>query len=112
MTTLRKSDLSRAWRSLVDRCQRLNFGHLEEVIFEDGEPIACARAVKTFKPGPGANNGAAEGAFHADVALREQWRDVLVLAQAHEYLVVRRFEVAHGNPLKLLVGEDGHDFCA
>jgi hypothetical protein len=112
MTTLRKSDLSRAWRALVDRCQRLNFGHLEEVLFVDGEPMGCARVVKTFKPGPGTNNGYADGAGRVDVALREQWRDVLVLAQTTEHLVVRRFEVAHGNPLKLLVGEDGHDFCA
>lgn len=112
MKTLYKSDLSPAWRALVDRCQRLNFGHLEELVFVDGEPIDSVRSVKTFKPGPNSNNGPADDAYRADAALREQWRDVLVLAQATEQLLIRRFEVAHGNPLKLLVEEAGDEFQA
>ena len=112
MKTLYKSDLSPAWCALVNRCQRLNFGHLEDLVFVDGEPIDSVRSVKTFKPGPNSNNGPAEGAFRADVALREQWREVLVLAQSTEHLVIRRFEVAYGNPFKLLVEEGGDEYCA
>jgi len=103
MKELRKSELSRPWQLFVTGCQRINFGSLEDVEFQDGEPVGRAIAQKTVAFGGQRENGPASEFGDPHAVLRESWQDVITLAAAHPYLLVRRFEIAHGNPLKLHV---------
>ena len=105
MKPLRKSALSPAWRAFVNHCQRLNFATLEDVEFRDGEPVGTMTAVKTIAFGCLKNNGAAREFGDSDSVLSERWRDAITLVASRAHLRVRRFEIAHGDPLKLHVEE-------
>ena len=98
---IRKSALSPAWRAFVNHCQRLNFGVLEDVQFQDGEPVGRAHVLKTLSFGGHKNNGPAPDLDNPNAVLRDSWIEVFILAAANPNLLVRRFELAHGNPLKL-----------
>ena len=96
-----KSALSRAWRSYIDLCERLNFGALEDVHFRSGEPIGTITSLKTIAFGTRKDNGPSARAGDPDGVLTESWQDVIALVGSVPELHVRRFEVAHGNPVKL-----------
>ena len=107
MNTQTRTNLSPAWLQLVELCREINFGHIEDVEFRDGNPVAHGSIVKTVMPGPNKANGpAVSGSF----PLRPQWTDVFAVAASAPMVRVRRFEVAHGNPLKLHVEGDGGTF--
>ena len=105
MKPLHKSSLSPAWRVFVNACQRINFGVLEDVQFQDGEPVGRANALKTLSFGGHKNNGAAPDFDNPNAMLRDAWHEVIALTASKPHLVVRRFELAHGNPLKLTLEE-------
>ena len=100
MRTARKIELPNPWTKLVELCREINFGYIEGVQFQDGLPTRYGPVIKTVMPGPNKNNGPAT-AF--DGSLKPQWADVYDVAQSATLVSVRRFEVAHGNPLKLHV---------
>ena len=105
MKTLRKSALSPAWRALVNRCQNLNFAVVDGVTFEAGEPVEAGTAVKTVAFGTMKDNGPAPAFGDPEAVLSDAWMGVITLAASRQHLRVRRFEVAHGNPLKLHIEE-------
>jgi len=92
---------------LVELCREVNFGYIEDVQFQDGLPTNHGAVVKTVMPGPNKNNGPA---LAFDSPLKPQWEEVFTLAQSTAVVRVRRFEVAHGNPLKLHVEREGGAF--
>lgn len=102
------SDLSAPWQALVELCQELNFGYIEGLEFRGGKPAGELVTVKTFRPGK--DNGASSTVGKADAPLRLQWGDVFGLAVSRPIVKVRRFEVAHGNPLKLHVEKARGEF--
>jgi hypothetical protein len=101
------TNLSPAWLQLVELCREVNFGHIEEVEFRDGNPVAHGSVVKTVMPGPKKANGPAGS---SSFPLRPQWTEVFAVAESAPVVRVRRFEVAHGNPLKLHVETAGGAF--
>lgn len=90
--------LSPAWRKLIRHCARLNFGHIENLVFENGEPRDGFRSIKTFSPGK--DNGPSKLLHDPDAARKPQWIEVLALVRSRSDLRVAKFEVAHGLPLK------------
>jgi len=92
---------------LVELCREINFGHIEDIEFRDGSPVSYGVVVKTIKPGPNMLNGPAP---IPGPPLRPQWTQVFAVAQAEPVVRVCRFEVAHGNPLKLHVQTEGGAF--
>jgi len=102
---IRKSALSPAWRVFVNACQRINFGVLEDVQFQDGEPVGHVNALKTLSFGSHKNNGSAPDFDNPSAMLRDAWHEVIALAASKPHLLVRRFDIAHGNPLKLTLEE-------
>jgi hypothetical protein len=90
---------STAWRKLIRHCARLNFGHLENLVFVNGEPQDGFRSIKTFSPGK--DNGPSKLIDAPDIARKPQWVEVLSLAASMPNLQVAKFEIAHGLPLKL-----------
>jgi hypothetical protein len=107
MNTRTKVDQFPAWRQLVELCQEINFGYIEDVLFQAGVPVSHGPAVKTIMPGPNKDNGRATT---TGLPLRPQWAEVLAVAGSAPEVLVRRFEVAHGNPLKLHVAREGGQF--
>jgi hypothetical protein len=99
------SDISAPWQTLVQLCQELNFGYIEGLEFRGGKPTGELLTVKTFRPGK--DNGPSPVAGRADLPLKPQWHDVFALALSQPVVRVRRFEVIHGNPLKLHVEGSG-----
>jgi len=96
--------LSPSWRQLIRHCARLNFGHIANLVFQNGEPKGDFRTIKTFHPGK--DNGPSRLFFEAEESLRPQWVEIMVLVQSRPSLRVVKFEVAHGLPLKLQVEEE------
>ena len=105
MKPLRKSALSPAWRAFVSHCQRLNFGALEDIEFRGGEPVGTMTAVKTVAFGAMKNNGPAPAFGDSGSVLSERWQEAIALVASQPIICVRRFEIAHGDPLKLHVEE-------
>lgn len=105
MRAIFMSDLSATWQALVQLCQELNFGYIEGIEFRGGKPTGELVTVKTFRPGK--DNGPSPVAGQADAPLKPQWGDVFALAVSRPIVKVRRFEVAHGTPLKLHVEGSG-----
>ena len=91
-------NLSPDWRKLIRHCARLNFGHIENLTFENGEPKEGFRSIKTFSPGK--DNGPSRLFHDPDAASKPQWIEVLALVRSRSNLRVSKFEIAHGLPLK------------
>ena len=96
-----------AWRQLVELCQEINFGYIEDVVFRAGLPVSHGPTVKTIMPGPNKDNGRAAT---TGLPLRPQWAEVFAVAESASEVFVRRLDVAHGNPLKLHVAREGGRF--
>jgi hypothetical protein len=107
MRTLHDTPVRPEWRALVRLCRELNFGYIEEVVFRDGLPASHGPAVKTVMPGPNKDNGPAAP---TGLPLRAGWTVVFAVAESAPEVVVQRFEIAHGNPLKLHVVSAGGTF--
>lgn len=110
MNLIHKNDLPSAWKALVELCEDINFGHIEDLVIADGLPTHYSASVKTMMPGPNKDNGPAQTATAATVPLKPQWADVLALALSKVPVRIRRLEVAHGCPLKLHLERAGGAF--
>lgn len=110
MKLLYKSELPSQWIALIDLCETINFGQVENIEIRDGLPLSYSASVKTVMPGPNKDNGPAQASSAPASPLKPQWADVLALALSKVPVRIRRLEVAHGCPLKLHLESAGGAF--
>ncbi len=103
MNTSSLNALAPSWRALIGLCEDINFGYLEDLEVRDGEPVSYGLAIKTIMPGPNKENGPAMSRAGTRAGLKPQWLEVFALASGQRTLKVKRLDIAHGAPLKLLV---------
>lgn len=103
---VKKTDLTPAWRRLVELMQRINFGCIEGLIVRDGEPV--------FRPSPRvirevkfcAENGPRPEATKQDFALKKEVCDLMVRIESLDNGIILALEVKHGLPFKMSLEED------
>ena len=104
MKTQRRNELPASWQRLVELCRQVNFGYIEDVVFQNGLPSNHGAVIKTVMPGPNKDNGSG---VSVGSILRPQWADVFAVATSAPLVRVRRFEIVHGNPFRLHVEDSG-----
>ncbi|GEM_PF-6056566 len=110
MKLLYKSELPSQWIALIDLCETINFGQVENIEIRDGLPLSYAASVKKVMPGPNKDNGPAQPPPSPSSPLRQQWAEVFELAARTPDIRIRRLDVAHGCPLKVHVETGGGTF--
>lgn len=101
MVPRRKTELSASRQRLLKVFQRINFGRVEQLRIENGEPIlaASSRIIREFKPGS-ENNPRSE--LHAtDYLLKTQVRELFQFFDEIGSGVIDVVEFKHGLPFKL-----------
>jgi len=104
MKIQRRNELPASWQRLVELCRKVNFGYIEDVVFQNGFPSGHGAVIKTVMPGPNKNNGPG---VSVGSTLRPQWADIFAVATSAPLVRVRRFEIVHGNPFRLHVEDSG-----
>jgi len=99
------SQLSAARRRLLETISKLNFGRIENLVIQNGQPV--------FDPPPsilrdvkfGAENGPHAKSALSDFSLKSRLLDLFSQLDALESGVVRSLEVKHGLPFSMIVEE-------
>ena len=93
-----KSALSQARRRLVEICQRLNFGRVEDLQVRGGEPVLdpMPRVIREHKFC--SENGPRPEATRADCKLKSQVTDLMQLLDAIGDGTIAVLTVKHGLP--------------
>ena len=102
----RKATLTPRRKQLVELMQRMNFGTIEKLIVQNGDPIFNPAPVVTRQVKFGASNQARPESSLTDFALRNPVRELFAQMEAMGDGVIRCIEVKHGLPFKMTVEED------
>ena len=107
MSYTSKSSLSPRRRALVERMQDLNFGTIEKLVVEDGEPVfaSTTRVVREHKFG-GENGPRPEVALR-DFALKSQVIELFGLLDQIRDGAVEVLEIKHGVPFRTIIPDSG-----
>jgi len=99
------ASLPPAGQRLVRLMQELNFGHVQDLVVRDGEPVfdPPPRVVREVKFC--GENGPRPETAKQDFTLKAQVRELLAQLAAVGDGVVRCIEVKHGLPFKMTVEE-------
>jgi hypothetical protein len=103
---VRKQDLSAARRRLLELCQRLNFGRIENFEVRGGEPHATpnTRVLRECRfPG---DNGPRPEAGRSDFALKAQVTELFAEFDRVGNGKVDWIEIRHGLPFRIVFVED------
>jgi len=100
-----KSSLSPRRRALVERMQALNFGRIESLAIEDGEPIFGPNTRVTREHKIGGENGPRPESAAADFALKSQVIELLVVLDQIRDGTIEVIEVRHGLPFRIFFHE-------
>jgi hypothetical protein len=96
---IRKSQLSPARRRLVESLCRLDYGQVQNLVLQAGEPVLDPppAMIREWKPGKTQRTVAPEG----DFALKAEWIDLLRLMDEMPDGVICRIEVQAGLPYRV-----------
>lgn len=106
-TCLSKASLSPQRRRLVELLQRINFGRIEGLLVEAGEPVLDPLPDVRYEYKFGGDNGPRPELGRPDFALKAQ------LVELFEHLDriveggIDVLEVKHGLPFRMIVSESG-----
>lgn len=106
MKTATKSSLSPAWRKLIERMQRINFGQIFNLEYRDGEPICDPppRAVRDYRFG--GERGPRPEAKLTDFALRKEVVELVEFIKQRKNGVIQVLYVKHGVPFDMVLPDD------
>ena len=93
-----KSSLSPARRRLVEICQELNFGRIENLEVRGGEPILYPRPTTVREHKFAGENGPRIESGRADYLLKSQMRDLMQLIDEIGDGTLAVLRVKHGLP--------------
>lgn len=98
-----KSSLSPARRRLVELMQDLNFGRIERLEVQGGQPVfePPPRVIREIKFG--AHNGPRHEGVLRDFVLKAQLVEFFACLDAFGDGVIERLEVQHGLPFRVIV---------
>ena len=101
----RKSSLPESHRRLVEQMQQINFGRIEHLVIEDGQPVLSPvpRIVREVKFG--GDNGSRPEVSIEDFALKTQVVDLLRYLAELQDGVIDVLEIKHGLPFRMAVEE-------
>ena len=102
-TDMRKTDLSEPRKRFLELMQDINFGWIERLQLQDGDPMfdPAPRVVREHKFG-GENGPRKEKAIH-DYALKRQVRELLEYFDEIRNGTIERIEVQRGLPFRMNV---------
>jgi hypothetical protein len=102
---MNKASLSPARRRLLEACQQIGFGRLEQLVFEEGEPqfLPPPRIVREVKFG--GENGPRPELGKADFVLKQQVVELFGHLDRHRTGIIDVLEVKHGLPFRMIVTE-------
>jgi hypothetical protein len=102
-----KSSLSPRRRALIERMQSLNFGRIEQLVVEQGEPVfgPNTRVVREHKFG--GENGPRPEAALSDFPLKGQVIELFGLLDQIRDGTVDLLEIKHGVPFRTFVADSG-----
>ena len=101
----RKSTLTPAQAELVELMQQLDFGNIEGLIVQDGQPVLKPRPRIVRDVKFGAGNGCRSEAGLTDFALKSSVQELMDTFSSIGNATVRRLEVKHGLPFRMQVEE-------
>ena len=104
-TCTMKTDLSPERRRLVEKMQRLSFGHIEGLHVRNGEPVfdPPPRVVREVKFG--GQNGPRPEATKGDFALKNEVVDLFAHLEEVGNGVITRLDIKHGLPFGMAIEE-------
>ena len=99
------SNLTPAWANLVRTMQRVNFGRIENLELQDGQPgtTPASRVVRTIKLGGAA--GPRPEADRQDYRLPAEVRDLVQHCRDAGTGWIRGIDIQHGLPIKMTLEE-------
>lgn len=102
---MHKQELSPPRRRLIEQCQRINFGRLENLVVRRGEPVfdPPPRVVREIRFG--AENGPRPETRKPDFILKTEVRDLFAQLEALGNGVVARLDIQRGLPFRMTVEE-------
>ena len=100
---VRKASLSPARRRLIEIFQQVNFGRLEPIVIEDGEPLfqPVPRIVREIKLG--GENGPRQELSMADFMLKSQIVELFTYFDKLQNGTIDVLEIKHGLPFRMIV---------
>lgn len=104
-TAVHKASLSPARRRLLELLQRTNFGHIENLVIQNGEPVldpppSIYRDIKF-----GGENGPRPELGTVDCCLKKEYVELFDLFDRLQNGVIERLDVKHGLPFQAICKE-------
>ena len=101
-----KSDLSPKGSRLVELMQDINFGRIEGLVIQGGQPVLDPppRIVREIKFG--GENGPRPEAAIEDFTLKAQVVELFRSFDELRVCVIEILEIKHGLPFRMMIGED------
>jgi|SRR5665213_1402256 len=104
MATIRFSELSQSRQHLIRICQTTNFGSIEDLVVEGGEPMLTASTSNVLEEVKlGAEQGARPEALLYDFVLCREFSQLMALLDRIENAQLSKIEIRAGLPRRILI---------
>lgn len=103
---LSKQNLSASRANLLELMQSINFGQIERLVIEDGEPVLAPRPSVVHEHKFGGENGARPEVSIEDFVLKDRVIELFAFFDEFGDGVVHLLEIQHGLPFRMILRED------
>jgi hypothetical protein len=104
-TQLTKASLSSARRQLLECFQQMNFGRLESLEIQSGEPVVDPLPRRQFEIKFSGENGPRPEVNSTDFALKQQVVELFAFFDELQNGIIDVLEIKHGLPFRMIVTE-------
>jgi len=100
-----KTEVSQPRQRLIREMQRINFGHIRELVIENGDPVFSPSTRSILNVKFGSENGSRPETNMDDFALKKQIRELFAAFEKLKNGTVHCLEIKNGLPFSMQVEE-------